>query len=136
MLIYSIIIFIFSNALNSRRDNTINYSRVTLICLSYSCLLIYINLSISFFKEGIPLFNGLLFCEYYILFITLFIFIITIFIISIISFFPRKILFLNNNNNKLWYKLLLNKTKILTTSQVTKKQQFSSISTRRGPVLI
>lgn len=110
MLIYSIIIFIFSNALNNRRDNSINYSRVTLICLFYSCLLIYLNLSISFFKEGISLFNGLLFCEYYILFISFFIFIITIFIISIISFFPRKIISTDYNS---WYKLIYNKTKIL-----------------------
>jgi NADH-ubiquinone oxidoreductase chain 2 len=61
-------------------------SRIGILTLIYSCILIYSNTYINFFTKGISIYNGLLTYKIFISLITIIIFIITIVIFGIISF--------------------------------------------------
>src|ERR1700753_2362395 len=112
MILYSIILLLLSNAVNNRRDSSILYSRISMVILLYTCILIYNNLYTSFFYSGISLFGGLLFFENYTLIFTLFILILSIFILAITSFFPRKIIQEYISSNKTLHKLFNEKEEI------------------------
>src|ERR1700761_627554 len=86
MLLYSTIIILLSNAVNNRRDSSMLCSRIAMITLIYSCILIYSNTYINFFTKGISLYNGLLTYKIFISVISIVIFVITTIILGIISF--------------------------------------------------
>jgi NADH-ubiquinone oxidoreductase chain 2 len=96
MLLYSTIIILLSNAVNNRRDSSMLYSRIAMITLIYSCILIYSNTYINFFTKGISLYNGLLTYKIFIAVISIVIFIITTIILGIISFNKNNYTFLTN----------------------------------------
>jgi len=96
MLLYSTIIILLSNAVNNRRDSSMLYSRIAMITLIYSCILIYSNTYINFFTKGISLYNGLLTYKIFIAAISIIIFIITTIILGIISFNKNNYTFLTN----------------------------------------
>jgi NADH-ubiquinone oxidoreductase chain 2 len=102
MTIFSIILLLLSNAVNIRRDSSILYSRIGILILSYSSLILYFNLDFHFLTNGLPLFGGLITFTYKTLIFSIFIYIITSFILSITSFYPRKIIssFINISNYK------------------------------------
>src|SRR3984957_14617105 len=96
MLIYSIISLIMSNAVNNRRDSSILYSRITILILINSLILLYNNFYINFLSSGIILYNGLLCIENYIVVFILFILLLSSIIIAINSVFSlRKTEYLN-----------------------------------------
>jgi NADH-ubiquinone oxidoreductase chain 2 len=86
MLLFSTIVILLSNAVNNRRDSSMLCSRIAMITLIYSCILIYNNSYINFFTTGISLYNGLLTYKIFISIISIVIFIITTVILGIISF--------------------------------------------------
>ena len=59
MLLSSIFCLVWSNALASRRDTAILYSRIGIIILFYCIFLSYNNLFITYLDSGIGLFSGL-----------------------------------------------------------------------------
>jgi NADH-ubiquinone oxidoreductase chain 2 len=59
MLIHSLIFLLLSNAITSRRDKSILYSRVSISILLISALISYDNLSLLFLAKGIGIFGGL-----------------------------------------------------------------------------
>src|ERR1700679_2469069 len=59
MLLSSIFCLVWSNALASRRDTAILYSRIGIIILFYCIFLSYNNLFITYLDNGIGLFGGL-----------------------------------------------------------------------------
>jgi NADH-ubiquinone oxidoreductase chain 2 len=86
MLLYSTIVILLSNAVNNRRDSSMLCSRIAMITLIYSCILIYSNTYINFFTKGISLYNGLLTYKIFISIISIVIFSISTIILGIISF--------------------------------------------------
>ena len=58
MLIYSTLLLLTSNAMNNRRDSSIIYSRISIIILINTILLLYIILNINFSYKGLILYNG------------------------------------------------------------------------------
>jgi NADH-ubiquinone oxidoreductase chain 2 len=79
-----------SNAVNNRRDSSILYSRITILILINSLILLYNNFYINFLSSGIILYNGLLCIENYIIVFILFILLLSSIIISINSVFSLK----------------------------------------------
>ena len=96
MLIYSIISLIMSNAVNTRRDSSILYSRISILILLNSCLILYNSFFNNFLTSGLVLYNGLICIENYTLIFTLFILFLSILIIAINSVFPFKQFFADN----------------------------------------
>src|ERR1700722_4506869 len=90
MLIYSVISLIMSNAVNNRRDSSILYSRVSILILLSSLIILYNNFFNTFLLSGVILFNGLLCIESFMVMFILFILLLSIGIISINSVFPIK----------------------------------------------
>jgi NADH-ubiquinone oxidoreductase chain 2 len=84
-----------SNAVNILRESSILYSRISILILIYSILIIHSSYYINFILDGIILFNGLICIQNYIITFSIFIFILSILIISINSFYP----FYTNYNN-------------------------------------
>lgn len=104
MLILSTILLILSNAVNTIRDSLNLYSRILVISLIYTCILIILNTYISFFFNGISLYNGLFKTSNYIVISHLFLITLSILIISISSSNKNKNLLDNqiiDNNSKL-----------------------------------
>ena len=90
MLIYSIIILILSTAVNNNRDSSILFSRITILALITSLIVLSINLNFNFIDEGIILYGGLFMIKSHIFVFILFILILSIFIIGLNSFNLRK----------------------------------------------
>ncbi|RYE15660.1 MAG: hypothetical protein EOP34_02300 [Rickettsiales bacterium] len=59
MLLNSLIFILLSNAITSRRDKSILYSRLAISILLLSALITYDNLSLLFLAKGIGIFGGL-----------------------------------------------------------------------------
>jgi NADH-ubiquinone oxidoreductase chain 2 len=110
MLIYSTLLLLTSNAMNNRRDSSIIYSRISVIILINTILLLYLILSINFSYKGLILYNGYIEIKNYTLFFIVFILIISAIIISINSVYPR-IIFIKNTTLK--NKYLQNLTNIV-----------------------
>ena len=79
-----------SNAVNNRRDSSILYSRVSILILLSSLIILYNNFFNTFLLSGVILFNGLLCIESFMVMFILFILLLSIGIISINSVFPIK----------------------------------------------
>jgi len=90
MLIYSIIILILSTAVNNNRDSSILFSRITILALITSLIVLSINLNFNFINEGIILYGGLFMIKSHIFLFILFILMLSIFIIGLNSFNLRK----------------------------------------------
>ena len=87
MLIFSLFFLLLSNALNSRRDRSILYSRITILILISSIILANNALYASILDKGIGIFH----CTAIILYFHVFIFFISAFILQLTSFYPRKV---------------------------------------------
>src|ERR1700750_2848239 len=59
MLILGLILLILSNAVNTKRDSSILYSRSVILILIHVLLLMYLNLYLDFINYGINLYGGL-----------------------------------------------------------------------------
>ena len=90
MLIYSIIILILCTAVTNNRDSSILFSRVTILALISSLIVLSININIHFIHEGLILYGGLFMLKSHGLFFILFILILSTFIIGLNSFYLRK----------------------------------------------
>jgi len=91
MLLNLLIILLLSNAITSRRDKSILYSRVTIRILLLSALITYDNLSLLFLAKGIGIFGGLFHTSATTNTFHIFIFLITSVILLLTSFYPRKV---------------------------------------------
>ena len=69
MLIYSTLLLLTSNAMNNRRDSSIIYSRISIIILINTILLLYIILNINYTYKGLILYNGYIDIKNYLLII-------------------------------------------------------------------
>jgi NADH-ubiquinone oxidoreductase chain 2 len=108
MLLNSLILLLLSNAITSRRDKSILYSRVSISILLTSALISYDNLSILFLAKGIGIFGGLFHVTATTNTFHIFIFLITSVILLLTSFYPRKVWFKPNSspNRILFTKLI------------------------------
>ena len=88
MLLNSLIFLLLSNAITSRRDKSILYSRVVISILLLSALISYDNLSLLFLAKGIGIFGGLFHTTATTNTFHIFIFLITFFLMtfSLITF--------------------------------------------------
>ena len=91
MIILSIILILFSNAVTSRRDKSILYSRVAIIALLYSSILVLGTLYLTNLDTGIGLFGGLFHATSTTHVFHLFIFLISAVILQVTGFYPRRI---------------------------------------------
>lgn len=97
-----------SIAVNNRRDITILNNRISTLIVLYSLLLSTINF--NDLNNGINIFNGFFFLEYYSAFFINFILLLSILIILIITNYPRKLNIIKITN-------LFVKTKIINLSK-------------------
>jgi len=91
MIIYSIILIIFSNAVTLRRDKSILYSRIALIALLFSSIQAIGTLYISNLDTGIGLFGGLFHATSTTHIFHIFIFLISAVILQLTGFYPRRV---------------------------------------------
>ena len=90
MLLYSIIILILCTAVTNNRDSSILFSRITILALISSLIVLSININIHFIHEGLILYGGLFMLKSHSLLFILFILILSTFIIGLNSFYLRK----------------------------------------------
>ena len=86
------VFIILSNALTSRRDKSILYSRDTIIILLYSLSVTYKTLHISFLAMGIGLFGGLFHATQITHSFHIFFYFVSTIIVQLTAFYPRKLL--------------------------------------------
>jgi len=91
VIIFSIILILFSNAVTSRRDKSILYSRVAIIALLYSSILVLGTLYLTNLDTGIGLFGGLFHATSTTHVFHLVIFLISAVILQVTGFYPRRI---------------------------------------------
>ena len=91
MLVFGIILLLLSTAVNNRRDCSILFSRVTMLILINTIIILYVNINVNFLSDGLILYGGLMTIKNHTLFFSIFILILSTFIVSLSSFFPRKI---------------------------------------------
>jgi len=88
MLLFILLLF---NAITLRQDKSILYSRVAIVILILTALIIYSNLYIIFLSKGIGIFGGLFYTKYNNSIIQLFIILLSIIILNLTAFYPRKV---------------------------------------------
>lgn len=91
MLIFSLIFLLLSNAVTSRRDKSILYSRLALIILHSSCLVVINNLNMTSLDKGLGLYGGLFHATSITQIFHLFIFLVCAAILQLTSFYSRKV---------------------------------------------
>ena len=94
MLILTLTLFylLLSNAITLRRDKSILYSRVAIVILIFTALILYSNLYITFLsKGGLGIFGGLFYTKYNNSIIQLFIILLSIIILNLTAFYTRKV---------------------------------------------
>lgn len=91
MLVTSLTLLLLSNAVSSRRDKSILFSRTTLLILSYCFILLSSDLNLIFVDKGLSLFGGLIYCKGHSQIFALFIILLSLIILILTSFYPRKI---------------------------------------------
>jgi len=91
MIFISIILLLLSNAITSRRDKSILYSRATVTILLTAAFIAYDNLFIVFLAKGIGIFGGLFHNTATTQFFHIFILAITSVILLLTAFYPRKV---------------------------------------------
>ena len=128
MLLSSIFCLVWSNALASRRDTAIYYSRIGIIILFYCIFLSYNNLFITYLDSGIGLFSGLFYTSSITQTFHILIFVISLLILNMTGFYPRKLLspeFITLN--KLFTSLHVIKTRVLNNIQYKRGEQYSIV---------
>lgn len=128
MLISTILIFIPSIAVATRRDKSILYARSFISAIICCIVINYDNFYLSFLSSDIGVFHGLLHINPVISSFHIFIFIVSGIIIQLYSFYPRKISFdrFMNPISLLTYKLVYFNTFILNkTSEQYKILEYS-----------
>ena len=124
MIIHSILYLLISNALNSRRDKSILYSRNTIVILINCFLITLSEINMYYLDNGIGIFGGLFHVNTITQSFNLFIFLICTMILQFTSFHPRKIW--HKHINALFS--LTNRLKYNSTSITNKMgQQFKII---------
>ena len=112
MLISSLISVLLSNAVSSRRDKSILYSRTAIVILVLSSYLALDSLYITNLNTGIGLYGGLFNATSITHVFQLFIFIVSAAILQLTGFYPRKVFF--NGSIKLLFNNSINfKSKIV-----------------------
>jgi len=91
MLLTSLTLLLLSNAVSSRRDKSILFSRTTLLILFYCFFLLSFDLNLIFVDKGLSLFGGLVYCKGHNQVFALFIMLLSLIILILTSFYPRKI---------------------------------------------
>ena len=91
MIIYSLLFILLSNAVTSRRDKSILYSRQEMIVFLFSSLIALKTLSMSFLDKGIGLFGGLFHATPVTQVFHVFIFSVCTIILQLTAFYPRKV---------------------------------------------
>jgi NADH-ubiquinone oxidoreductase chain 2 len=92
MLVFGIIILLLSTAVNNRRDCSILFSRVTMLILINTIIILYVNINVNFLSDGLILYGGLMTIKNHTILFSIFILLLSTFIVSLSSFFPRKII--------------------------------------------
>lgn len=90
MVVYSILLLLLSNAVNTRRDKSILFSRVAITILLYCFFLAMQSFHLSYLEKGIGLFGGLYQATCYTHVFQMFIFVLTAIILQLTGFYPRK----------------------------------------------
>ena len=128
MLISSLISLLLSNAVSSRRDKSILYSRTAIIILLLSSYLALDSLYITNLSTGIGLYGGLFNATSMTHVFQLFIFIVNAAILQLTGFYPRKVFFNEGQSNGLSLKLLFNSSINFKSKVVNKMgEQFKII---------
>lgn len=128
MLISSLISLLLSNAVSSRRDKSILYSRTAIIILLLSSYLALDSLYITNLSTGIGLYGGLFNATSMTHVFQLFIFIVSAAILQLTGFYPRKVFFNEGQSNGLSLKLLFNSSINFKSKVVNKMgEQFKII---------
>lgn len=91
MIIFSLLFLLLSNAVTSRRDKSILYSRNTILIILYSLLVALNTLNVSFLDSGIGLFGGLFHATPTTQVFHIFILIVCVTILQLTAFYPRKV---------------------------------------------
>jgi len=91
MLVFGIIVLLLSTAVNNRRDCSILFSRVTMLILINTIIILYVNINVNFLSDGLILYGGLMTIKNHTILFSIFILLLSTFIVSLSSFFPRKI---------------------------------------------
>ena len=122
LLVTSLVLLLLSNAVTSRRDKSILFSRIANIDLLYSSYLAYNDLDISFLEKGINLYGGLFHATWTTHIFHLFIFLLSANIISLTAFYNRKVWVDEYSSiyRILYIKFLLYKTKTKITNKMGK----------------
>ena len=99
MLVLSTILLLLSNAVNLRRESSILYSRICVLILVNTIILLYINLDINFLLKGVVLYGGLMSVKLYTYIFIIFVLLLSMFIIGITSVLPNYFIKGYNNIN-------------------------------------
>src|SRR5215469_7471420 len=118
MLVTSLTLLLLSNAVSSRRDKSILFSRTTLLILSYCFILLIFDLNLIFVDKGLSLFGGLIYCKSHSQIFSLFIVFLSLVILILTSFYPRKIFIERYSSlyHIIYSKYIYSNTKILNKS--------------------
>nr|WCJ12508.1 NADH dehydrogenase subunit 2 [Lecanora bermudensis] len=124
MIIYSLLLLLLSNAVTSRRDKSLLYSRQTILIVLSSFLIALRNLDMPFLSEGIGLYGGLFHATPMTQTFHIFLFIISAIILHLTAFYPRKVWTKSHAN----FYLLLSSKFSYDTNLINKMgQQFTII---------
>jgi NADH-ubiquinone oxidoreductase chain 2 len=115
MLITGLTILLLSNAVSSRRDKSILFSRTALLIISYCFVLLSFNLNLIFMDKGLSLFGGLIYCKINNQIFSIFIILLSIIILMLTCFYPRKILIENYSSlyNIIYSRFIYSNAKII-----------------------
>jgi NADH-ubiquinone oxidoreductase chain 2 len=114
MILISILLLLFSNAVTSKRDLSILFNRIAILILIYC---IFQEISYLFFiNKGVGLQGGLFQVTSITQVFHIFIFLVSIFILQLTSFFPRTVSFSQFSSTFLFEKKVYEKTNIINNS--------------------
>ena len=115
MLIFSILFLLLSNAVTLRRDKSILFSRIAIIILLYSSILVMETLYITSLDIGIGLYNGLFHTTSITQVFHIFIFLISATILQLTGFYPRRVWLAEHSSLRglLFSNFIYYKTKII-----------------------
>jgi NADH-ubiquinone oxidoreductase chain 2 len=91
MVIYSLISLLLSNASSIRKDKSILYSRLVIIIIFFTSLLLLKDLSFNNLNKGIALFGGLYHTTTLTHIFHFIILILSLIIMFLTAFYPRKV---------------------------------------------
>lgn len=110
ILLLSLIFLLLSNAVTSRQDKSILFSRVVITGLIYSSYLALNNLFTQGLEKGVGIYGGLFNVTTFTQTFNIFIFLISAMILTLTAFYPRKVYMQNSSLSKMiFYKFKYNK---------------------------